>query len=160
MNIIIKLSIIAAFPLSFLISYSANAQQNPDQIFPKGNKAAAAHVNGDAWANQLVAADIIFNVQVLNAYFAPKARTRWLIHPGRQIILVTAGTGYYQEKGEQAQLLHKGDVVKCAPSVQHWLGAAPDKALYTINITTNPRKGDLVLLNEVTDNEYDHLNIK
>ncbi len=125
-----------------------------------GNKVTSAHVNGDAWANQLAAADTVFNVQVLNANFAPKARTKWLVHPGGQIILVIAGTGYYQEKGKPAQVLHKGDVVKCAPGVQHWLGAGPDKELYTINITTNPQKGNLLLLNEVTDGHYNNLNIK
>jgi len=160
MNTIFRFSILAAFAFLVTNSYSAYAQQKTEQIFPKGNKAASAHVTGDAWANQLVAADTTYNVQVLNANFAPKARTRWLIHPGGQIILVTAGTGYYQERGKRVQLLHKGDVVKCAPGVQHWLGAAPDKDLYTVNITTNPKKGNLVLLKEVTDNEYDNLNVK
>ena len=147
---------------AFLVcaAFSAKAQTTPNAIFPKGNKAASAHVNGDAWANQLVAADTTFNVQVLNATFTAKARTRWLIHPGGQIILVTAGSGYYQEKGKHVQMLHKGDVVKCTPGVRHWLGAVPDKDLYTINITTNPQKGNLILLNEVTDSEYDNINMK
>ena len=47
---------------------------------------------------------------------------------GGQILLVTAGRGYYQEWGKPAQELHPGDVVNIPPNVKHWHGAAPDSA--------------------------------
>jgi quercetin dioxygenase-like cupin family protein len=35
--------------------------------------------------------------------------------PGGQILIVTDGTGYYQEKGKPIQLIRKGDVVNIPP---------------------------------------------
>ncbi|HEY4964842.1 MAG TPA: cupin domain-containing protein [Puia sp.] len=58
-----------------------------------------------------------------------------------QILLVTEGTGYYQEKGKPIQLLHKGDVVKILPDVIHWHGASPDSAFTHIAVNTNTPKG-------------------
>lgn len=43
---------------------------------------------------------------------------------GGQILLVTAGRGYYQEWGKPAQELHPGDVVNIPAGVKHWHGAA------------------------------------
>ena len=45
---------------------------------------------------------------------------------GGQILLVTAGRGYYQEWGADARKLHPGDVVHIPAGVKHWHGAAPD----------------------------------
>ena len=54
-------------------------------------------------------------------------RSNWHIHhKGGQILLCTAGRGYYQEWGKPAQELHPGDVVNIPPEVKHWHGAAPD----------------------------------
>ncbi|ALR30373.1 hypothetical protein ATE47_07485 [Chryseobacterium sp. IHB B 17019] len=61
-----------------------------------------------------------------NVTFEPGARTKWHLHPGGQIILVTGGVGYYQEKGQPKKILHKGDVIKCPPHVEHWHGASKD----------------------------------
>jgi hypothetical protein len=36
-------------------------------------------------------------------------RNNWHSHPAGQILVVTAGQGYYQEKGQPAQLLRPGD---------------------------------------------------
>jgi quercetin dioxygenase-like cupin family protein len=32
------------------------------------------------------------------------------IHPAGQVLVITEGTGYYQEKGKPKQIVHKGDV--------------------------------------------------
>lgn len=57
-------------------------------------------------------------------------RNNWHIHHaksgGGQILLCTAGRGYYQAWGEKARELHPGDVVVIPPEVKHWHGAAPD----------------------------------
>ena len=57
--------------------------------------------------------------------FEPKAR-RTTKHPGGQILLVTDGSGYYQEKGKPAQRIQKGDIVKFSDT-EHWHGAAPQR---------------------------------
>ncbi|MGE8527218.1 cupin domain-containing protein [Chryseobacterium rhizosphaerae] len=61
-----------------------------------------------------------------NVTFEPGARTKWHLHPGGQIILVTGGVGFYQEKGQPKKILHKGDVIKCSPHVEHWHGTSKD----------------------------------
>lgn len=40
-------------------------------------------------------------------------------HNGYQILLVTDGKGWYQEKGKPAQLLKAGDVVVIRGGVKH-----------------------------------------
>lgn len=64
---------------------------------------------------------------IANVTFEPACRNNWHIHhKGGQILLVTAGRGYYQEWGRPAQELHPGDVVNIPPEVKHWHGAALD----------------------------------
>lgn len=57
-------------------------------------------------------------------------RNNWHIHHadqgGGQMLLVTAGQGYYQEWGKEARKLQPGDVVHIPAGVKHWHGAAPD----------------------------------
>jgi len=75
-----------------------------------------------------------------------------------QILLVTDGKGFYQERGKPAQELHKGDIVKIPPGVEHWHGAASDSGLTHIAISTNMKKGNVVWLKPVSDEEYKGLN--
>lgn len=67
---------------------------------------------------------------------------------------MTAGTGYYQEKGHQIRLFRKGDVITVAPDVVHWHGATPDSGFTHIAVTTKAQKGETVWLHPVTDEEY------
>lgn len=76
------------------------------------------------------------------------------IHPGRQILLVTDGQGYYQENGKPTQLLNKGDIAKIPPGVEHWHGAKPENGLTHIAIRVNTEKGKVIWLQAVTDEEY------
>ena len=73
---------------------------------------------------------------------------------GTQLLLCTSGKGYYQEKGKPIQLLLPGDVVKIAPDVIHWHGAAPDSEFTHIAIGTQLDKGGVTWLEPVTDEEY------
>ena len=86
--------------------------------------------------------------------FEPGARNNWHIHPGRQILLVTDGTGFYQEKGKSIQLLRKGDVVQIPPNAEHWHGASTDSGFTHIAINTNAQNGIVVWQQRVTDEEY------
>ena len=66
-------------------------------------------------------------VPIGNVTFAPGCRNNWHIHhKGGQILLVTAGRGYYQQWGRPPRELHPGDVVQIPPEVKHWHGAASD----------------------------------
>jgi quercetin dioxygenase-like cupin family protein len=87
--------------------------------------------------------------------FEPGARNHWHSHPGGQILIVTDGVGYYQEKGKSKQVIRKGDVVKILPDIVHWHGAATDSEITHIAINTNTQNGVVVWLQPVTDDEYD-----
>ena len=126
-------------------------------IFPKGQKIADEHFTGTASVETLVPMDSSFNCQVANVTFEPGARNNWHKHLGGQILLVTAGIGYFQEEGKSAQVIQEGDVVKINPNMKHWHGATPDSWLVHIAIITNPQKGDAVWLEPVTNKEYNNL---
>ena len=94
-------------------------------IFPMGekNEAFAQYFVGQSYLNMLSTE----RVTIGNVTFEPGCRNNWHIHhKGGQILLCTAGRGYYQEWGKEAQELHPGDVVNIPPEVKHWHGAAKD----------------------------------
>ena len=131
-----------------------NTSANQNTIFPKGDRASSDYFTGTAWVKLLVPNDPALNCQIGNVVFEPGARNNWHTHPGGQILIVTDGTGYCQEKGKPIQLLHKGDVVKILPNVEHWHGALPNSEFTHIAINTNTQKGIVVWLERVTDEEY------
>ena len=67
-------------------------------------------------------------VSIGNVTFEPGCRNNWHIHHakkgGGQMLLVTAGEGWYQEWGHPARKLKPGDVVHIPAGVKHWHGAA------------------------------------
>jgi quercetin dioxygenase-like cupin family protein len=137
--------------LSFSLSTQAMAQDTP--IFPKGQKSVPEHHTGNVWLQELNHADSIFNYSIAVASFDPGARLDWHIHPGGQILMVTAGTGYYQEKDKPKETVHKGDVIKCLPGVEHWHGASTASE-FTYIATTPTQKGRTIWLQKVSDEEY------
>ena len=131
-----------------------NTTENKNSIFPKGEKAPAEYFTGNAWIKMLVPNDGDLNCQIGNVMFEPDARNNWHTHSGGQVLIVTDGIGYYQEKGKAIQLIRKGDVVKIFPGVVHWHGASPDCELTHIAINTNTQKGVVEWLERVSDEEY------
>lgn len=125
-----------------------------EAIFPKGDKIPNDNFTGTAYHYPIITPDSIYQIQVGSVTFEPKARTHWHKHPAGQILLVTAGKGFYQEKGKARQLIRKGDIVKIPPATEHWHGAAPDSSLTHIAINPNIDKGKVNWLIPVTDQEY------
>lgn len=124
--------------------------------FPKGEKAPNVNHVGNVWLHELSELDSVFNYGITVATFDPdvNARLNWHSHPGRQILMITAGIGYYQEKGKAKQTVRKGDIVKCAPGVVHWHGASP-KSGVTYLATSPAQNGKTIWFYRVTDQEYD-----
>ena len=96
-------------------------------VFPVGepNTAYAQYFIGRSFLAPVSAGQVgIFAVT-----FEPGCRNNWHIHHaekgGGQILIVTAGEGYYQEWGKPAQRIRKGDTVNIPAGVKHWHGAAP-----------------------------------
>ena len=68
-------------------------------------------------------------VALVSAIFGAEdieAECRKLKALAEQILLCTAGRGYYQERGKEPRELKPGDVVNIPAEVKHWHGAAPD----------------------------------
>jgi len=146
---------------ALVLSISSCGQQKVDAkeelsknvVFPQGEKITSDNFKGTVYLKNLIAADSLNPTAVGNVTFEPRARTKWHLHPGGQILLVIDGVGYYQEKGQSKKILHKGDVIKCPPNVPHWHGASSDKHFIQVAIT-NRHLGETVWLEEVTDAEY------
>lgn len=95
-----------------------------------------------------------WNSSIGNVTFEPKARTNWHKHSGGQILLVTAGRGFYKEQGKPIRPLKQGDVVKIPVDVVHWHGAASDSWFAHISIETNLPNNTTTWLEPVTDEQY------
>lgn len=122
--------------------------------FPKGMRTDNTHFTGIVWLHMLVNTDATHNINAGNVTFEAGSRTNWHYHPGGQVLLVTNGKGLYQEEGKSVQEIKQGEVIKCAPNISHWHGAAPDSEMTHIAIGTNQDKGAVVWLAPVTDKEY------
>ena len=65
-----------------------------------------------------------------NVTFEPGCRNNWHIHHaksgGGQLLICTAGEGWYQEEGKEAVSLTPGMVVTIPAEVKHWHGAKKD----------------------------------
>jgi 4-carboxymuconolactone decarboxylase len=132
--------------------------QNRTAIFPKGDKAPADYFSGTAWVNILVPKDETGHYSVGDVVFEPGCRNNWHTHPAGQILLITDGEGYYQEKGKPARSLSRGDVVVIPSDVVHWHGATADNSLTHIAISNIIENGPVTWLEPVTDEEYNNVN--
>ena len=121
---------------------------------PAGTKRGPAeYFSGTAWVTMLVA-DNPTDCTVADVTFEPGCRNSWHSHPAGQLLVVTAGWGYYQEKGQPAQLLRAGDTVSIAPGVVHWHGATADSIFTHLAINPNVEQGVADWRQPVTDEEY------
>lgn len=128
-------------------------------ILEPENQAKVTEANsnfvGTVSVSMMVNPDSLFNTQMGAVTFEPGARTNWHYHPSGQILIITEGTAYYQEKGKPKQILSKGQVAKCPPNVQHWHGATQKGSMTHIAFTPDLQKGGVVWLQKVTDAEYE-----
>jgi len=137
------------------IIHSVTAQTGKVEGSPKATRGSASNFSGTVWVNMLVGANPETDCIVSSVTFEPKARTFWHTHPNGQLLVVTQGTGYYQEKGKPAQLIREGESVTIPPMVEHWHGAGPNGKFTHIAINPNVSKGGAVnWLQAVTDDEY------
>lgn len=122
-------------------------------VFPMGekNEAYAKYFVGQSYLNMLSTEQVAIG----NVTFEPGCRNNWHIHhKGGQILLITAGRGYYQEWGEPVRELKPGDVVNIPPEVKHWHGAAPDSwfAHLAVEVPIEGRSNEW--LEAVSDEDY------
>jgi len=93
------------------------------------NEAYAAYFTGDSFLN------LAINPEgspafVANVTFEPGCRNHWHIHHaasgGGQLLICTAGEGWYQKEGMEPVSLSEGSVVYIPTGVKHWHGAKAD----------------------------------
>lgn len=125
-------------------------------VFPMGekNEAFAQYFVGQSYLNMLSTE----RVTIGNVTFEPGCRNNWHIHhKGGQILLCTAGWGYYQEWGKEAQELHPGDVVNIPPEVKHWHGAAKDSWFAHLAVEVPAEGASNEWLEVVNEEDYEKL---
>lgn len=108
-------------------------QQSPFAIGGE-NVNYAQYFDGKSYLNMLSTQQVVIG----NVTFEAGCRNHWHIHHakscGGQLLIVTAGRGYYQEWGKPVQELRPGDVVHIPAEVKHWHGAAPNSAFQHLAI--------------------------
>ena len=128
-------------------------------LFPRGgeNTAFAQYFVGKSYLNMLSTEQ----VSIGNVTFEPGCRNNWHIHHaakgGGQILLVTAGRGWYQAWGEPARELRAGDTVNIPPEVKHWHGAARDSWFAHLAVEVPGEGASNEWLEPVSDEDYDSL---
>ncbi|MBR1777179.1 MAG: carboxymuconolactone decarboxylase family protein [Alphaproteobacteria bacterium] len=122
--------------------------------FGQENMAYAKYFKGTSYLQPLNKEE----VGIANVTFEPKCRNNWHVHhKSGQILLVTAGRGWYQEWGKPAQELHLGDVVHIPAEVKHWHGAAKDSWFTHIAMSVPAEGASTEWLEEVGDSDYNKL---
>lgn len=131
-----------------------------DQIFPLGepNDAYAQFFIGQSHLAVLTDG----STPVSNVSFEPGCRNNWHIHHstgegGDQILMCTAGSGWYQADGQEPVSMEPGSVVRVPAGTKHWHGAKAGSWFSHLAFITPG--GDLSneWLEPVTDEEYDKL---
>jgi len=128
-------------------------------VFPVGkpNDAYAKYFVGKSYLDMISKEQ----VGVGNVTFEPACRNNWHIHHakkgGGQILIATAGRGYYQEWGKPAVELKPGDVVNIPAGVKHWHGAAPNSWFQHLAIEVPGEGTSNEWLESVSDEDYGKL---
>lgn len=154
MNRLMQVGLLFALTSSAFAQKPTASAENAGLIFLKGKPAPRENFTVTVYVQTLVPDDKTFRCTVSNVTFEPTARTNWHSHQAGQLLLVTDGTGYTQERGGPIQVLHKGDVIQCKPSVEHWHGASPNRSMTHVAINPNTENGVVIWKKPVTDAEY------
>jgi len=125
-----------------------------ETLFPKGEQLPKEWFSGEAFLTLLVAKDKNNDFSAGSITFEPGARTNWHTHPRGQVLIVTEGQGFYQEKGKAAQAIRKGDVVNIPEDVEHWHGATATEKMVHIAITNFQNDVQVNWLQPVSAAEY------
>ena len=123
------------------------------------NTAYAQYFIGNSFLNPLT--DPKGSLFAANVTFEPGCRNNWHIHHaekgGGQLLLCTAGEGWYQEAGKPAVSLTPGSVVMIPAEVKHWHGAKKDSWFSHIAVEVPGEGCRNEWCEPVTDEEYEKL---
>ncbi len=133
---------------------------NFEQVFETGEKLEelAEYFVGQAYRAPLVDG----TVPVANITFEPGRRNNWHIHHGEngagdQVLLCTAGSGWYQAEGEEPISLEPGSAIRIPAGLKHWHGAKADSWFSHLAFLTPGEGVSNEWLEPVTDEKYSQL---
>lgn len=130
-------------------------------VFGTGNENTgyAQYFSGASFLNPLT--DPAKTVFLANVTFEPGCRNNWHIHHaktgGGQLLICTAGEGWYQEEGKEAVSLVPGTVITILANVKHWHGAKKDSWFSHIAVEVSGEECSNEWCEPVSEEEYDKL---
>ena len=126
----------------------------------ESNEAYAQYFTGASFLNVL-GATADGNLAFANVTFEPGCRNNWHIHHasqgGGQVLICTAGEGWYQEEGKPAVSLSEGSLIIIPANVKHWHGAKKDSWFSHIAIGVPGQDTSNEWCEEVSDEAYEAL---
>ena len=129
-------------------------------VFKKGNPndAYAKYFSGQSFLNPLTQ---VGKLTAFNVTFEPGCRNNWHIHKatsgGGQILICTAGEGWYQEANKPAISLKPGTVITIPANVKHWHGAKKDSWFSHIAVEVPGENTSNEWCEPVADKDYNKL---
>lgn len=121
------------------------------------NTAYAKYFTGDSYLNPLTdtkTCPLFF----ANVTFEPGCRNNWHIHHassgGGQILICTAGEGWYAEEGKEPVSLQAGTVITIPANVKHWHGATQNSWFAHIAVEVPGEDASTEWCEAVSQEEY------
>ena len=139
-----------AFPLS---AVGQNANYTISSFLDEGMKAPNTHFFGEAWLNTLVQASGDISYNITKATFRANSTLDWHKHGTPQVIIITDGEAYYQERGKDPVILKKGDVITCEKETEHWHSSTKQNAVTYLAIYGG--KQPTIWTEKLTQDYYD-----
>lgn len=133
-----------------------------ENVFGKGhdNDAYAQYFIGKSYLNPKIL-PVAGRPSVANVTFEPGCRNNWHIHKassgGGQVLVCTAGEGWYQEEGKKAQSLKPGSIIYIPAGIKHWHGAKKDKWFSHLAVEIPGADAKSQWLEPVSNAEYSKL---
>lgn len=98
---------------------------------------------------------------IANVTFEPGCRNNWHIHHaktgGGQVLICTAGSGWYQEEGKDPVSLLPGMIIEIPPNTKHWHGAKKDSWFSHLTFELPGTETSNEWLEPVNDESYSKL---
>ena len=156
----ILVTLVATLALTASVVNAASEEKH-QEIFVNGSQASVV-IDNDNFTG-LARMDPIFrgaDFYSASVTFEPGVRTNWHYHHNGQLLIVTAGSGLTQEKGQSIREIKAGDIVWCPPGVIHWHGGGYQTAMTHIAVAKSVEGPSTTWLGKVTDEEYKKLTKK
>lgn len=140
-------------------------QFEENNVFGMGtpNEAFAKYFIGESFLKPLTNPQET-SVFLANVTFEPGCRNNWHIHHaksgGGQLLICTAGEGWYQEENKSPVSLTPGTVITIPAEVKHWHGAKKDSWFSHIAVEVPGEDTSNEWCEPVNDEEYNKLEEK